>query len=594
MVAIIEEYDEVLFRQQVKYCQQLRAANGLRDEMLAGIEDMYLMHKSDADKALESANPSIALTKSPEERVAIKGVVRLMTSTYPKISIPRDINADDQDTDMLERLANALLAASDRATRRPLHYDATLSAVLSDSVMLRVTCSEDMRVMLEEDEKKRKVEKKDQMPAAMKGRIMKAITNSPYIIEVLNARACYPIWDRYGVKGFLHVTMATAQEIIDTYGDKAQDMLCGNNKSDINMLDSHEIWDWTDDVYRMIWISGKDKPIICKEHGLPFIPVVAVTCEGSPLFGSIEDQYEPFLMTVYRSGIDKWKTEALTATRTNMRVYGYSSVLDYEQSESGEEMPQLKRSGLFQIWTRPKGSQLNNMLNKGIVDPAVWNGLGLARELTEASTIFRSTLGQSQSNTYSQTALLSQLGRIPLETIKNMTGRAIADAVEIIFAWIRWNGKRIKVKNYRNGAMAELKNISDIPEYVNVECKLDVALPQDKMQQANIAVQLNKTGYVDTQWVQENILNIEQGKAMQKNILREQITQALVQTQIQKIVQEAMQPPQPPPGMQPPQMPMQQVEEGVGAMPGTPPEMMAGGMQGPDEVMAEGGMEGMV
>lgn len=560
---------EKLFLELKGYSKDVRSQHGERDTILAGIEDMYLMHKTVGDLALESL-PDVTLTKSTDERVAIQAVVRLLTTSVPAISMPRESNADNDDAaDMVERGANALLASSDRANRRPLHYDAVLSAALYDLASIRVTCAQDILDSMEQDDADRKKNKAERMPEGARERIKQALANTPYIFEALNPRSVYPVWDRYGLKSQLNVTKVRVRDIVAQYGDKARRLF---EDSKVSWEIERELWDYTDDVYRCVWVD--DEWLVMDEHGLPFINYATSTVEGSGLFSNTVDQYEPFLYTVYRSGLDQRKTEALTAQYTMNKVFGFSPLLKYTRGPNGEEPPATKKVGLFGLWDVPYGASLDVVLNKGISDPAVWNGLQLAMTKTEEATIFKSVLGQSQSSTYSQTALLSQLGRIPLETTRSMTGRVIADALEIALRWIKINGKGVSTYDNRAGALAEIIP-AQIPDYFNLECKLDVALPQDKLQQANIAAQLIKAGVVSKEWIMENVLNIGQPQDMVKDIWSEQFIDALAGMELQK----KLQPPQPqlPPGGPPPEM-------GGG---GLPPEMLAGGMGGPEMMAGE-------
>lgn len=559
---------EKLFRELKAYGGEIRAAHGERDTLLAGVEDMYLMHKTAGDAALESL-PDVALTKSTDERVAIQAVVRLLTTTVPTISMPREGNADNEDAaDMIERGADALLASSDRANRKPLHYDAVLSAALYDMGSIRVTCAQDILDSMEQDDSDRRKSGADRMPEGARERIKQALANTPYIFEALNPRGVYPVWDRYGLKAQLNVSKVRVRDIVAQYGDKARRLFADKK---ISMESERDLYDYTDDVYRCVWVD--DEWLVMDEHGLPFINYATSTMEGSGIFGAVVDQYEPHLLTVYRSGLDQRKTEALTAQFTMNKVFGFSPLLKFVRGPNGEEPPSTQRVGLFSLWDVPYGANLEPVLNKGISDPSVWNGLQLAMTKTEEATIYKSVLGQSQSSTYSQTALLSQLGRIPLETVRSMTGRLIADALEIALRWIKKNGKGIKTYNNRAGALAEIIP-AQIPDYFNLECKLDIALPQDKLQQANIAAQLIKAGVVSKEWIMENVLNIGQPQQMTKDIWTEQFIDALAGLELQKKLQPPPQPQLPPGG--PPQ--------GGG---GLPPEMLAGGMGGPEMAAGE-------
>lgn len=246
----------------------------------------------------------------------------------------------------------------------------------------------------------------------------------------------------------------------------------------------------------------------------------------------------------------------------------------------------MERVGLFQMFVLEPGQTITPMLNKGVIDPSTLTAYQIFADLGEQSTIFKSTLGGSQAGTYSETALLSQLGRIPLETVRAMTGRAIADALEIAFEWARTSGG-VKAFNYQSGALAEIAP-DMIPEFINIDVVLEVGLPQDKLQQSTIAANLRREGMASLEWIHENIMGVKQSSQMVREIWKERIKDILMQQAVQQMTQPPQPPQQPAPGGAPPQ--------------GLPPEMMQGGMGGPEMPVQEqqmmppeemGGLEGL-
>jgi hypothetical protein len=144
-----------------------------------------------------------------------------------------------------------------------------------------------------------------------------------------------------------------------------------------------------------------------------------------------------------------------------------------------------------------------------------------------------------------------------------------------------------------------------------LEVDLDVALPQDKLQQMNMAAMAKREGIASVRWIQEKLLNIAQSEDMQQEVWTERALDAMfnvwMQGQLQKMQQaqmQQMQPAQPPP-QQPPGMgapgPMAATAPGglpPGGIPptpglqGLPPEMAMMGGQGPEippEMMGEQG-----
>jgi hypothetical protein len=188
-------------------------------------------------------------------------------------------------------------------------------------------------------------------------------------------------------------------------------------------------------------------------------------------------------------------------------------------------------------------------------------------------------------------SLLSQSGRLPLITPQRTAGWAIAKACKLALQWQKADGE----------GYGELK-ASDIPERFKLEAGLEISLPQDQLQLANVAKMLK--GTVSDRWIRENILKIGQSDAMQKEIWTEQTQEALVMQFIQQMLaaqQQQQAAPMPGPGgpagpglSSPMQPPMPQPPGPMAGMQpqlqGLPPEMAQGGGQPPDGTLPpEGG-----
>jgi len=130
----------------------------------------------------------------------------------------------------------------------------------------------------------------------------------------------------------------------------------------------------------------------------------------------------------------------------------------------------------------------------------------------------------------------------------------------------------------------------DIPEVIEIVAAVDVELPQDNLENANIFNILN--GKVSNEWLMETVLKVGQPEAMRKQIWREQasdmaaqgVMQAFMQQMMQKM-QQAQQAQQRPPTndgrpmqgqgtMQGPPMPEQAPMGDETELAGLPPEQM--------------------
>jgi len=210
--------------------------------------------------------------------------------------------------------------------------------------------------------------------------------------------------------------------------------------------------------------------------------------------------------------------------------------------------------------------------------------LDIAERKGMESTIYRQTLGQplGANATFSETALLHQAGRLPLISAKEKVGWAIGDALRLAYLWIREEGGKHKLK-YKN--YSTVIDPKEIPNDLEVEVDIDVALPENNLQMANIFNILN--GKVSQEWLLEKIMKVRQPKQMIEDTMTEQAVNQLYMAWVQKKIQEMMQPPMPPPdmagGMPPGAMPPPEVMPAPGMPPppgnqppNIPPQMMRG------------------
>jgi len=200
------------------------------------------------------------------------------------------------------------------------------------------------------------------------------------------------------------------------------------------------------------------------------------------------------------------------------------------------------------------------------MDPAFETGLNIAERKGQESTLYSQTLGGPlpTGTAFSTYSLLTQTGRLPLETIRRMTGEALADTLRIAFRWMKHDSGKYSARSYKKGKFAEL-DAKEIPEYFEIGVSLDIALPQDAVQQSNIVNML--WDKVPGQVLFEKILKLGQWETLNEQLMSEQMERAMFQVKVQQEVQRAMQPPMPPQG--PPQ---QGGEMGMGGLPEPSPE----------------------
>jgi hypothetical protein len=508
--------------------EHIIASYGQRDDTAQAIENIYLM-RDDIPVPPHEAEQTIVLTRSPDNRNAILMARRLLTSTEPIVNVPYDRNdggLKDQ-ADELEKYAQALLSCSNHYSQKPLHYNVSLSELLYSEAIIAINSTADMLAALG----------KDASPA-QRARVERLAAATPYIFRALHPLACNPVWDDYGLCKFVYIRELTIEQILAQFKD-ARKVITSKADLDSTIAKKKVVEYWNLET-KCCYIQGTDKPLYLIPHELPFIPFACNLGEGSDMFGSPEDQREPFLLTELRSGMGARKNLMYTAMFTQLREKGFVTPLVWSSPVEGAPRPAIKRDGLFQYIDAGTGT-LTTLRHE--MDPAFEMALNLAIRAGEESTMYKVAGGASLSpgSAFSTHAMLSQSAQIPLETIRNQSGRVIAEALRIAFLWLKNDSKgggTYSVFDYGKKKKIDI-DVARIDEQFDLNVKLDIALPQNMQQNAAVFGQLY--GKVPTRVLYEELLKMGQYADAQQELWDEQMDQAYYAMEVQKMLQ----PPQP-------------------------------------------------
>lgn len=574
---------------------ELQAQYTERNILFEEQEDMFFLEWGDSGKVAKSLD-NIKVTLSPDPRNQLIGASRLLVASDPVFSIPKGLNNPEAEavSEDIEKFCEKMWQAAGKVSGRPIHYDAALSALLYGEVHIAIISTDDIIKTMEGKSK------------AMMARAEKTANRTPYLFEVWNPKECYTEFDNQGMITHYRRTQVTKSKLRSEFGDQVA-AVTGQGWEQVMLCE------WWDLENHVIWVesgSSSMDPILNEEHGLPFIPIVSAVTDGSTtLFTNIEQQRQPFLYAVGKSGLWNRQNLSLTVMYTMLHGIGANPMFLYKSNDPEHDMDIN--------WDVPGGyAQIGpgedfGPLAKQVIDPNLWQSLEMANQLTAESTIYKQTLGEplGKNAPFSMVALLSQSGRLPLIAPQRILGWAIGTVAEMCIEWMRLDQREGRA--YYQGEAVEL-DPAIIPEDFEIEAILDVNMPQDDLQNANIARLLTEgeNPLVSQDWVRENILKIEQPSEMVEAIWSEKaanlkamqyFTWQLVK--IQEETQRAMTPPQPPQPeqMQPPPEPegppMQGPPQGPPGQPPMPPEegMVEPGMepnlqQLPPE-MAQGGQQ---
>ena len=550
-----ESFDKELFDEIRQQALELVDRYTARDRMFEDIRKMFNMEWTDRPSA-----DWIKPTLSPSAYNSVIGAFRLLVSTDPQVNVPTDEDNGGSlarsTADKLERWCKGTWAQSGRITQRPAHYDALFGSILFGEVAGCVTKTSDLLAYAEGT-------KRPDLIARMKY----VAATSPYLFEFYNPQTSYPDFDTKGVRALCRRVKTTWGEVLATWGQLALESIGEAAAASRRRSDEINLNDWYDWGYRCVWMDESDTPILLAEHGLGFLPVVAQVTDGTGLFTKPEEARFPLLYSVYKSGMWNRENLSLTTIFTLIFALAQNPQMVRQTNEPGKPLT-VDRTIPGGVLDIGPDERLTPLTEK-ILDPSLMQGLQIVSQTIQDSTISKQSLGlpPGYQMPYSALSLLAQSGRLPLIGPGVLGGQAIANLMGAALRWYKLDGERYKVQYA--GKTIEL-DPDEIPDNPAVDVMLEPDVPQDKLQLANTAAQINTTNLASRRWVRENILQIGQSGAMDKEIWMEQRTQAevekalaVVQAEAQAAAQQIMaqaqaaaQPaPQPAPGGQPGQAP---------------------------------------
>ena len=170
-------------------------------------------------------------------------------------------------------------------------------------------------------------------------------------------------------------------------------------------------------------------------------------------------------------------------------------------------------------------------------------GLMEAKQVWDESSVYPQTFGQplGGQQAFSTVALLSQSGRLPLVSVQQCGGFAIARAFEAVLALMK-DGGGVREATWLNDIIQIDPKI--IESSITIDVVLDAELPTDQLKQASVATQLKDL--VSARYIRENVLRINDPTTMTEEIFEEEFDRMMMQELLrgdmrQQITQEVQQ-----------------------------------------------------
>lgn len=462
-------------------------------------------------------DPSLKITISPEARNAYLGAMRLLTAVDPIISVPHDKNDTIaiENADKIEKMCKAIWYQSGRINAKPVHYDLVGSLLRYGQFHLAITDTDDL---VEAYKNMGKSASK-----ATVNRYERIAKSTPYLFQPLDPKCGNAEFDAFGLTSYYRETEMTYAELIGMFGQR--DGWSKKNLTDIVVYKDY----WNLEVH-YAWIEDESEPLIGSDndgkHDLPCIPIIVQGGEGTKLNQEPEYQFQPLLYGAWKGELWDRHNLELTVMYSNLFAVASNALFLHKRSEPDSQI-EIDFDNIGGIIHLNPGDDLQP-IQRDVFNKDMLYGMDVAERLFEESTIHKQALGEpmSKGTAYSTVALLSQSGRLPLIATQRTGGWGIGNGYETMF--ILAKDKKKKRTAIYEGGMLDI-DPKELPDNLVIDVHLDAELPQDKLQQANIAGMLKQYNLASDEWIRENILNIGQSKDMTRQIMEEQFVNHMMQ-----------------------------------------------------------------
>ena len=504
----MSDFDRDVFMDIKGHAQDLKSIHGTRDQEFDEYEKMYLLKFNPIGTKFE-AQDIVKNTPSPSARNKVLNACRLMMSQEPVFDV-RSGSYDESKMETIEKNISRWWEQAGRAARRPVHYDMILSACLYDEMHTAITVMDDYKRFNKGDKRAERVSRM-----------------TPILFQSWNPRNGYPEFDELGLCAYYRETQVRWSYVAQKYQELLKDTWV-NKKSTENVA----LKIFYDLKHYAIWINDEE-PFVCEEHELPCIPIDVTLTNGSSFFEKEEDRRQPLLFSLMRSKL--WNRESLLYTVLYSLLFTLGVTPTYVFKTDTEDNLDLRHDGAINYVMMRKGDSIDALDSKGILPPEVQRLSELTRELIDESTMYNTAFGEKNFNsqTFSETSLLQQAGRLPLIGPQRLGGFGISSAVEMALMLMKEKGLSFDKNGIRIKA-------SEIPDDIEVKAKLDVILPQEKLQMVNIGLNMQKLGMPD-EYIQTNLLGITNTKELRSQFVKQQAESALVQYKLQQKLQQLQQ-----------------------------------------------------
>lgn len=563
------DYDPKVFTDIETHAKDIKSKYSQRDQDFSEYEDAFLCRWPEAGNAKFKRNKARVVI-NPDPRNRLRGAIQLMTSTNPQVNIVNTSNQKKVD-EKLEKSINRMLEQSGRRAGIPIHHDMITSSLLYSEMHTGVTLTSDILTLAQNIENAAETDIERKYARANRERAEETYAYTPVLIDNFRPLGAYPEMDDHGLSAYYRIVDMSVGDVINRFGYMPKQW------SDKSRYDKVKLHVFYDTVYSVAWVEGT--PVMFQPRENSLIPIHVQLTDGTMLFDKPEEQRQPLLYTLMKSGLYDQLNLSVTVMYTMIYTLGTNPIFVFRRSPTSgnrraADIMSFDTPG--GVWELEPGEELAPVKLDNIITDAIREGLTYASQKVDESTIYPQSLGAPVEgvDTFSELSLLATSGRLPLIGTKTRGGWGISGVIELALRMLKQSRQK-----YESNGMVIFP--ADIPSNVQVDTKLEIDLPQDKLQLANIANILKDRGFVSDEWIQTNILSINQPREMRREVMKDQARIVLFQEALKKALME-FNPPNP------------QLPGGVSGVEGAPqvdtgnameptPDMTAGPMMTPEQ-----------
>jgi hypothetical protein len=352
------------------------------------------------------------------------------------------------------------------------------------------------------------------LTGALPSRTKAALRHGDWALQMLDVKTVYVEWSSFTYERVLIVSVKTAKEILDFWGDKASFVEREISKGGSKERHKREADLWVEydlvghDDGRVVWASEGPAPDMKKEghiiigpepwlkdvktgEQVPFLPII-ISAGGTSIDYAPEHQFKPLLYPVYRA--EQWATTNLAATiMMSQQIAAASSATDVYTGPGAEDIEE--------DWTGPRRrldlniGQTYQQIKDADMDTGlreVFDRLEGAIQRATVSDVLVTAQPLSGEQAFAAYNLQVQQALASLGGIRS-TGQSFLQKVyETMLLIAYYTG--IDIKGYGDGLEEYIIKSEDIdPDAIQIKVELRADVPADRVQRVTSAAQMAGT-----------------------------------------------------------------------------------------------------